>query len=152
MKPFFVLLVVFGLSLLAIKIFRGEFDFALSGRIAMAVMLLFTAMGHFMFPKGMSMMIPAFVPFKIKLVYLTGIIEILFALALLWGNYRFLVGCLLIAFLILVLPANIYAAIKNVDYQQADFNGKGLNYLWIRIPLQIIYILWTWFFVVKAKA
>lgn len=151
MKPFIVLLLVFGLSLLLVKIFRGEFDYFLSGRIAFSTMLLFTALGHFMFTKGMAMMIPGFIPLKTQLVYLTGFLEIFFAFALLWGNYKFLVGCLLIAFLMLVLPANIYAAIKNVDYQQADINGKGTDYLWIRIPMQIIYILWVWFFVIKAK-
>lgn len=151
MKPFFVLLIVFGLSLLIIKIFQGEFDFYRAGRIAFSVMLLFTALGHFMFPKGMALMIPDFVPLKTNLVYFTGVLEILFALALLWGNHKFLVGCALIAFLILVLPANIYAAIKNVDYQQADFSGKGTGYLWIRIPLQLIYILWIWFFVIKER-
>ena len=45
---------------------------------------------------------------------------------------------------VLALPANIYAAIKRVDYQKATFNGSGANYLWFRIPLQILFIVWMY--------
>jgi uncharacterized membrane protein len=38
----------------------------------MSVMLLFTALGHFMHSKGMQLMIPAAVPFKKALVALTA--------------------------------------------------------------------------------
>lgn len=37
----------------------------------------------------------------------------------------------------LILPANIYAAMNNVDHEKASVAGKGMNYLWFRIPLQI---------------
>lgn len=49
MKPLIVLLGVFFLSLITIKWVRGSCDVALSGRTALSVMLLFTAMGHFLF-------------------------------------------------------------------------------------------------------
>src|SRR5690348_8129513 len=78
MKPLIVLLSVFAVSLLTTKIVRGNFELALSGRIAMSAMLAFTAIGHFAFTKGMAMMLPDFIPFKSETVYLTGIIEIFF--------------------------------------------------------------------------
>jgi len=46
----------------------------------MSIMLLFTAMAHFAFSKGMAMMLPSFVPFKAQTVYMTGLIEIVQAL------------------------------------------------------------------------
>jgi hypothetical protein len=45
----------------------------------------------------------------------------------------------------LILPANIKEAIDHVDYQNATFEGKGLSYLWFRIPLQLLFIAWTYF-------
>lgn len=151
MKPLIVLLSVFAISLLSTKIFRGNYEFALSGRIAMSAMLVFTAVGHFVFTKGMTMMLPQFVPYKTEAVYLTGVIEIVAAIGLLIPNFNGLVAWLLIVFFILILPANIYAAIKNVDYQKGTFDGSGLTYLWFRIPLQVVFIVWTYLSVIKAS-
>ena len=151
MKPLIVLLSVFAISLLSTKIFRGNYEFALSGRIAMSAMLVFTAVGHFVFTKGMTMMLPQFIPYKTETVYLTGVIEIVAAIGLLIPNFNGLVAWLLIVFFILMLPANIYAAIKNVDYQKGTFDGSGLTYLWFRIPLQVVFIVWTYLSVIKAS-
>jgi len=150
MKPLIVLLSVFAISLLATKIFQGNYKFALSGRIAISVMLVFTAMAHFVFTKGMAMMLPDFVPYKTAAVYLTGIIEIIAAIGLFIPKFRVITAWLLIAFFILILPANIYAAIKNIDYQKGTFDGAGLTYLWFRIPLQILFIFWTYLSTIKA--
>ena len=144
MKPLIVLFVVFIVSVFALKLVRGKFDFALSGRIAMSVMLLFTAIGHFAFTKGTSMMIPDFVPSRIGIIYITGVIEIAAATALLIPAWRVPTAWLLIVFFILLLPANIYAAIKHIDIEKATLNGAGLEYLWFRVPLQILFITWTY--------
>lgn len=151
MKPLLVLISVFITTLLVLKLVKGSVRVALSGRIAMAAMLLFTAIGHFAFTKGMALMLPDFIPHRELLVYLTGIIEVVAAIGLLIPGLRNLTGWFLIAFFLLILPANIFAAIKHVDYQNADFNGQGLDYLWFRIPLQIIFILWIYFFCCKPE-
>ena len=144
MKPLIVLLLSFTISLIVIKITNKEYDFALSARIAMSIMLVFTAIGHFAFTKGMSMMIPQFIPFKENFVYLTGIFEILLAIGLLIPKLKVLSGWALIVFLLLMLPANIYASLNNVNYQKGTFNGHGIIYLWFRIPLQILFIIWVY--------
>jgi len=144
MKPLIVLLVVFVIAIAILKMATGNIDYYLAGRIAMCVMLLFTATAHFTFSKGMAMMIPEFVPYKFQIVYLTGIMEILAAIALLFHRLSWLAGWLLIAFFILLVPANIYAAVKRVDFQKANFEGAGLKYLWFRIPLQIFFITWAY--------
>ena len=145
MKPLVVLLVAFVLSAIVLKFTRSDYDFALSARIAMSVMLVFTAIGHFTFAKGMAMMIPDFIPYKKEIVFLTGLFEIAAAVGLLLPATRVVTGYLLIAFFILILPANILAAIKQVDYQKGTFDGPGLNYLWFRIPLQLFFMAWTYF-------
>ena len=144
MKPLLVLLLSFTISLFVLKIIKKEYDFALSARIAMSIMLVFTAIGHFAFTKGMSMMIPKFIPFKESFVYLSGIFEILLALGLLIPKLKTVSGCALIIFLLLMLPANIYASVNNVNYQKGTFDGNGVMYLWFRIPLQILFIIWTY--------
>jgi len=146
-----VLIVLF-ISFLAssgiLKVITSEWNFILSGNIATCIMLLFTALGHFKFPKGMAMMIPKFIPYKTELVYLTGFVEIAAGVGLLFPQFRYFTGVFLIVFFILILPANIYAALHNLDYQKGTFDGKGPTYLWFRIPMQLFLIAWVWFFTI----
>lgn len=145
MKPLIVLTVVFGISCGVTALSAGHINLMLSGRIAMAAMLLLTAIGHFKFTDGMVMMMPPFIPAKKLMVLLTGFIEIVAAVALLTPLYP-LCGKLLIIFFLLILPANIYGAIKNVNLEKASYTGDGLKYLWFRIPLQALFIYWVWYF------
>ncbi|PVD49722.1 hypothetical protein DC498_22390 [Terrimonas sp.] len=145
MKPLIILILVFGIALLSVKTISGNYDPAFSARIAMSAMLLFTAIAHFAFSKGMEMMLPGFIPAKKAVVYFTGLIEIAAAIGLQVSNLITTTGWLLILFFILILPANIYAAIKKVDYQKATAEGAGKKYLWFRIPLQIFFIAWIYF-------
>lgn len=144
MKPFIILLIVFAITVIILRVRRHKYDWPLAGRIAMSAMLLFTAIGHFAFTEGMAMMIPASLPLRVELVYFTGIIEIAAAVGLLLPSLRKTTGWLLILFLVLVLPANIYGALHHVDYQAATFDGNSPSYLWFRVPLQALYIGWVY--------
>ncbi|MCM5529293.1 hypothetical protein [Parasegetibacter sp. NRK P23] len=150
MKPLIVLLGTFLVALLVIRLAQGRFDWAQAARIGMSAMLVFTAVGHVMYTKGMEMMVPAFIPAKTTMVYGTGIIEVLAAIGLLVPQFRVLTAWLLIVFFILVLPANVLAAVKQVNYQKGDFSGAGTSYLWFRVPLQVLFIVWTYLCSVKA--
>lgn len=117
----------------------------------MSAMLLLTASGHFLFPQGMTMMIPDFIPYKNFIVYLTGVLEILAAIGLIMEDYSRLSSVLLIIFFIVILPANINAAIHNVDLRTGDNSGPGIEYLYSRIPMQLIFIVWTYFFGIRLN-
>lgn len=144
MKPLIVLLVVFGIAVFVIKLATSKYNFPLSGRIAMSAMLLFTAIGHFIFTKGMTMMLPDFIPFKTGMIHLTGVIEIMAAIGLLLPRFSALTAWLLMLFFVLLLPSNIKAAINHIDIEKGTLNGSGIYYLWFRIPLQILFIVWTY--------
>jgi uncharacterized membrane protein len=149
MKPLIVLLVSFLISLLTLRLLHNQYEVALSGRIAMSVMLAFTTLGHFIYTKGMTMMIPDFIPFKKEIVYFTGIFETAAAIGLHISQIGQLTGWALIIFFLVMLPANINAAIKHIDYQKGTLDGSGINYLWFRVPLQVVFILWTYCFSIK---
>ena len=57
------------------------------GRVALAIMLLFTGSSHFFKTPEMVQMMPEFLPYRIQLVYLTGILEIAFAAGLMFPRY-----------------------------------------------------------------
>ena len=148
MKPLIVLIGVFVLCL-GITALIGSAEINLSGRIAMSAMLSFTAMGHFKFPDGMAMMMPPFFSAKKQIVLITGMIEVLAAGGLLVSSTIKITGILLIVFFLLILPANIYAAMKKVNLEKSDYSGNGINYLWFRIPEQVFFIAWVYYFAVK---
>jgi uncharacterized membrane protein len=149
MKPLFILLIVFVISVFIIRLATQEYNLSLAGRIAMCAMLLFTALGHFVLTKGMEMMMPDFIPFKTEVVYLTGLLEIMFGIGLLFPSTRVYSAWILIIFFILILPANIKAAIEHIDIQKGTFDGPGLKYLWFRIPMQIFLIIWVYFSTIR---
>ncbi|MBW3520447.1 hypothetical protein [Flavobacterium sp. NKUCC04_CG] len=144
MKPLLILLVVFTVVFYGMKIAALKTNIAFAARIAMSVMLLFTAWAHVAFLKGMMLMLPEWIPFKREWILFTGVLEILFAIGISFSISRRLTAWALIVFLILVLPANIKAAMISLDFQRASYSGWGLCYLWFRIPLQFFYIAWVY--------
>lgn len=152
MKALFVLIVGFIIGLAIIRLYKKEHSAQWAGRFAMAVMLFFTALGHFLYPEGMSAMIPGFIPFKQFTVIFTGILEIVFAIALLVFSNKKSIGLSIITFFLLVLPANIYAAMEGINYQTGALDGPDLSYLWFRIPLQLFFIAWVYFSCISIRS
>lgn len=151
MKPLIVLVSVFIISFFLVKLASGSYQFALPGRIAMSVMLLFTSVAHFKFTSGLAMMLPDVIPYKIAIVYFTGILEIIAAVTLLIPSMQNPTGWFLIAFFIALLPANIYAAFHHIDLETATNTGNGPQYLWFRIPLQLLFLSWIYFAAIKPS-
>lgn len=91
-------------------------------------------------------MLPAFIPLRVELVYLTGVLEILGAVGLLIPRFVRLAAAALVLFLPVVLPANIYAAFAMVDM---GGHAAGPIYLLARVPFQFFLIWWAYSFGLK---
>ncbi len=149
MKPLIVLLLTFVITSILFKVKNPKVDYLFAGRIAMACMLCFTALGHFLYDKGMVAMLPNAIPFRLFIVHITGVIEILFGLGLVIPRIHKSTAYLIIIFFVSIIPSNIYAAINHINYQTGLTDGPGINYLFFRIPLQIVFILWVYFTAIK---
>lgn len=145
MKPLFVLVSLFAIGYI-VKRLSGTHKLSTRflGKIAMSSMLIFTGLAHFAFAEGMAAMLPDIVPFRIEIIYLTGVMEVMGAIGLLIAKYSKLAGVLLIVFLVAVLPANIYAALNHIDPTTGVPDGPGPKYLFFRIPLQMFFIGWIY--------
>jgi len=118
---------------LGLRIFGGFTDCL---RYGFAVMFLFTGISHFTSLKDdFVRMIPFEFLRNDTTVYATGALEIAGALWLAWGRYLKLACLLLIAFLIAVLPANIYASLNDIS-----LGGRPPSEMYSRVLLQIVYI------------
>ncbi len=116
------------------------------GRIGVSLVFAFAALGHFIKTAAMTQMLPAWVPMRVPLIYLTGVFELLGAVAILITPLSRHVGLALCAYLLLILPSNIYAAFERVDF---GGHGAGPIYLLVRIPLQLLLIGWIYWFAVR---
>lgn len=111
-------------------------------RVGLSLFFIFTAIGHFIRTEEMAAMVPSSIPYRIELIYLTGVFELLGAIGAWIPRLTRLTGFLLILMLIGLLPANIYSAINRVDF---GGHGAGPAYLLVRVPFQLFVIWWTYF-------
>ncbi|MBC7301945.1 MAG: hypothetical protein H5T78_13430 [Nocardia sp.] len=118
-------------------------SWSVSAAHALAIMLVMTGTAHFM-PASVTVMpnyadmvamVPPFVPLPGFMVLASGVLELLAALGLILTRTRWVAGWALVPLLLLLLPANIYAALNDVP-----FAGEPASPLWQRIPEQVLYI------------
>ena len=111
-----------------------------SARYALVVMFIFTATAHFNKMKhDLARMIPPYFPWPLLIVYITGVLELLGAAGLMLPGFRGLAGICLIALLIGMFIANVNAAQRGVTLR-----GKRPTPLWLRAPMQILFIALLW--------
>jgi uncharacterized membrane protein len=106
-------------------------------RFALAIMLLFTGAAHFL-PNtrpDLVRMVPPVLPYPEHLVTLTGILELAGAVGLLIPRFTSLAAYCLAALLVAMFPANVYAAMADVEV-----GGRAASPLVWRLPLQLFWI------------
>jgi uncharacterized membrane protein len=119
----------------------------IAGRVGIAAVFAFTALGHFAKADAMIPMLPSWMPWRRAMIYASGILEILFVVALLAGFSLFGVGLSIIAYLILIFPSNIHAAVERIPF---GGHSMGLRYLLVRLPVQVLLICWVYWFTVRG--
>ena len=132
------------LGLAAPRMDRGR-----RGRISLALLFLFTGLGHFVNPEPMAAMLPDWVPARTAIIYLTGVLEWAGAVGLLFPRFSRVAGICLLAFLVAVFPANVFAAMNHVAMGGHEL---GPLYLLARGPFQLWLMWWTYHFAVRPPA
>lgn len=110
--------------------------------VLLAPFFLAAGLAHFTQTDAFAAIVPPPLPFKREIVRLTGAMELAFALGLIIPRLRRATGWGLAAFLLAVLPANIYMAMETMPLGSLDSPAA----LWGRVVLQfplIMLILWA---------
>jgi len=107
---------------------------------AMAFFLFFFGLSHFYKFRDLLRIVPSWVPYPQQTVYLTGVLEILFAFGLLIPSLRFAAGIAVVLFFIAVFPANLNKAIHRI-HVPGTLSTTVLS--WVRLAYQPLFILWT---------
>lgn len=148
MASLFVLAISFlllrGIGLLGVKRLSS---WRVAGRGALVIMFLFTGTSHFTSMKyDFVAMIPPPLPNDLWVIYLSGVFEIAGAIGLLIPRTRRLAGICLVLLLAALFPANVYAALSEIPLR-----GEAATPLWIRTPMQLLYIGMVWWTSIKER-
>ena len=145
MQLLFLLLLLVGPFLLLTLVGRWisalNFPPATRARVGLTLFFALAALGHFIRTEEMSQMLPPSLPYRVELIYLTGILELLGAIGVWIHRLTRLTGICLILMLVGVLPANIYSAFSRVDF---GGHNAGPAYLLVRVPFQLFLIWWIY--------
>lgn len=111
-------------------------------KFVLSFFLLLAGVLHFVKPHIFIKIMPSYIPFHLKMVYISGLIEIVCGILLAFPQTQKLGGSLSILLFIAVFPANIEMARKFYEIQH--------KYFWLtilRLPLQIVLIWWAYQFI-----
>ena len=112
-------------------------------QILVGLFFLFAGVMHFVVDDAFARIVPPVLPYPYEIVWITGVMELVFAALLIAGRYLVWTGRILSVFLLCVLPANIYMAIAQIPL--GDETPDPVL-LWVRVAMQfpfIALILWA---------
>ncbi len=115
--------------------------------LALAGFFIVAGALHFVVPAFYLAMMPPWLPAHRALVVVSGIAEIIGGLGLLVDRWRRAAGIGLLLLLVAVFPANVQMLLN------ARAAGEPELLLWLRLPLQFVFLWWVWrVAVVRAAA
>jgi len=93
---------------------------------------------HFREPQKFVDIVPKYMPFALFLVYLTGVMEIVGGLGIIYPETRELAGRLMVLFLLVIYPANFNMWINDIPYNGTRLTTQGHL---VRLSVQILLII-----------
>ena len=113
------------------------------GRFVLAGILLVAGIGHFRNTAEFTAQVPPWMPAAELVIYVSGVVEILLALALVaLPRYRVLVGWIIAGFFIVIFPGNISQFLTQTDAFGLDSDAARFIRLLFQ-PLLVVLALWS---------
>jgi uncharacterized membrane protein len=103
-------------------------------RVIVALPLVASGCMHFVRTGLFAAIIPPFFPYRLQLVWVSGVVELVGAVGLFLPAFTRATSTCLAMFMIAIFPANVYAANQTVG-------GLHMPAVPLRLVMQIIYIL-----------
>jgi uncharacterized membrane protein len=107
----------------------------------LCVFFVLAGLNHFINPDFYVKSMPPYLPWHLFLVYFSGFFEIALGVLLIVPAFTRIAAWGLIGLLLAVFPANIQMAINPQLY--SEINPLAL---WLRLPLQAVFIAWAYWY------
>lgn len=114
-------------------------------KFPLAALFIGSGILHFASSDGFVRLMPPFLPYRLELVYLSGVIEGTLGLLLLIPRTQRLAAWGLIPTLLAIFPANVYGALT-AGTDHPAMPGVSVELAWIRLPLQLVLIAWAYWY------
>jgi uncharacterized membrane protein len=118
-------------------------------RLLLAIFFIAAGILHFVFPVQYASVVPPWLPWHHELVVISGLCEIAGGIGILPERTRVAAGIGLILLSLAVLPANVQMLL---DAQAAGKSMWAIALLWLRLPLQLLLIMWIWRLSIRRRA
>jgi uncharacterized membrane protein len=111
------------------------------GLLVTGVVFIIAGILHFVMPKFYLQIMPPYLPQPLRLVYASGVLEVLGGAGLLLPATRTAAAIGVILLLVAVLPANVEMLRLA---QQRGASAAFQAACWLRLPLQPLLMWWVW--------
>ncbi len=112
---------------------------------AVAAFFTFTGVMHFVIPRTYEAIMPPYLPYHREAVIVSGVGEIVGALAVISPSTRRpFARWWLLTLLLAVFPANVHMAMRPEQIKGLDLDRIPRWTLWARLPLQPLCAWWVW--------
>ncbi|KAB1188275.1 MULTISPECIES: hypothetical protein [Haloferax] len=114
----------------------------------MGALYIVAGVMHFVVPDAYVQIVPPAFPRALELVYLSGVAEVALGIGVLLPQTRRIAAWGLVALLIAIFPANVYMATSGVVLTGVPefVQNPSATARWARLPLQVVLILWAWWY------
>ena len=107
-------------------------------KVVLAIFLIFGGVQHFISPNNYIPFVPSFLPFTLAIIYLSGLFEILFGLALFFKKLETIGAWGILILMLLFLPIHIWDVFSNTPAIGSH------NAALIRLLIQFVLIFIAW--------
>lgn len=107
--------------------------------ILLCMILIVAGAIHLMDPFSFVNALPLFIPYKLEIIFWTGILEFVFVPGLLVKKTRPLFADLLAIYFIILIPIHVYVSWNSISM----FGINDPVVLWARTLFQLIFIWWA---------
>ncbi len=106
-------------------------------QVVLAVFMIYAGIQHFIKPLFYKPFVPGFLPFKISIIYISGVLEVVFGLFLFIPKYVKLASTGILILLLLFLPIHIWDV-----FMESPAIGSHKAAL-VRLLVQLLFIGWA---------
>jgi len=109
----------------------------------LAAAMVLSGVMHFTSSRTYEQMMPRWLPAHHALVLISGFCEVAGGVGLLIPATQMIAAWGLIALFVAIFPANVNMAVNHLPLGGKPVPGWAL---WLRLPLQLVFIGWAWLF------
>ena len=110
------------------------------GRLLLAAFLVAAGVVHLVMPEAFLAQVPTWMPARVTIVYVSGVVEIVLGVALVAApRHRVAIGWAVAVLLVAVFPGNVNQALTGDD----AFGLTSPESRWGRLLLQPLFVVWA---------